>query len=152
MANIEQKFVLFLADPQFSKDELNKFKKTLSGKKISNLFQKANKIKKILAEDPEYYQEPLQIDKLSAFEKKIFMEVDSILRKELHLNVKNIINLLSLELNINIPASKRSFKDAILFLIEHKDGSQIINAVHKIRKSMINNDMNNDWPLLDSKS
>ena len=151
MANIENKLILFLADPQFSKEELKKLQNSLSNKGVDTIFKKARRIKAILSDESQMNSNDSFDLNLSQYEIKVLKEVDLLLRKEAKMTVKESISALSEILNIFPPSSKKSFQDQILYMIDKKDGSEVINAAHKVRNLEIHNTKGSHWPLRDDE-
>lgn len=151
MANIENKLILFLADPQFTKEELNKLHKSLSSGNVDIFFKKVRKITAIIADDSRNYNNSHIDNNLTDFERKILDEVTLLLRKEAGMTVKSAINSLVNILNTIPPSPKKSFKEQILLLVKNKGGSEVINAAYKIRNLESHNNSNSHWPLRDNE-
>nr|WP_319576872.1 hypothetical protein [uncultured Desulfobacter sp.] len=148
MRSLETEFVLLLSNPDFSKKEVYNLKSKLKSGYIDDYFKKANKIKIILSDKKEQNEEETSNNtpELSVYEKQIVSQVEKLLRTEAKLTVKQAVQLLFENLELS-PLSKRSFSDQILYLIQNRDGSSIINAAHKIRNEILHNKESDHWPL-----
>lgn len=151
MANIEKKLIMFLADPQFSKEEINKLRKSLTGSNIDAIFTKARKIKTVISNDSIINTNIKDMDNLTNYEKKIINETSMLLRDEAGMSVRDSIYALSKTLGILPPSVKLSFQDQVLYLLNKKNGSDIITAANIIRNSVVHNPEKSHWPLLDNE-
>jgi len=146
MKKIEQNFILLLSDPSIKSKNINDFYKWLKNGGLDKCYNKASKIRKMLLES-ENIDEDWVDSSISKYQQKIINEIDCILRKESGMTAKSTISSLSKELKIQIPSSKRSFRDQILYLSENFDGSLIINTAYKIKNTELKNTQKEDWPL-----
>jgi hypothetical protein len=148
MKKLEEKFIYLLADASYKEAEVKRFIKKLSNGGLVNCLNKALKVRELIKDSHDFIDEDWK-EPISEYNQKVIDQVEQLLRGDVSMTVKQAIDALSKELKIKIPSTHRSFRDQLLYLCKNFEGSQIINAAHKVRNSFAHNYIESDWPLKD---
>lgn len=152
MNNLEKEFILLLANPKFSNDEIKKLKNKLRSRKNEVYFEKAQNIKNILShKENTANKDDFNDPNLTNYELKILNEVNDLLRKEVKLTVKDAVEGLANRLQITPLSYKYSFKNQVLHFIRESQGSAVINAALKLQHEILNKSDDAHWPFREQK-
>ncbi len=147
MKKIEQRFVLFLSDPNISDSEFSDLARALESSHVTRLLETAWDIRKQLDRDSR--------DLLSSKDRSpaemALREIERMLLVESGIPKGVAIRMLSDKLGYEKPLpSRASFHSAVLTFLRDFDPSKVLSVAHQLRNQYAHEKPSHDWPLGES--
>ena len=147
MKTIEQKLVLFLADPKISDSEFSELARALESPRVQRLLAAAWEIRKQLDRDSRDYPSTESRDP----DERALREIERLLLVEARIPKGVAVRMLAEKLEYQKPLPSRfSFHGAVLDFIHGFDASRVLSAAQRIRNEHVHERPSHTWPLGES--